>query len=114
MLAQSSDTLERTFKNNISNYEKFLWYQLREQVRDLSYCIEQDEFNLWAKDPKYKSSTAKQRESIKTLADKLGIKLPELKTSAQCVIFCKEIEGDIPWLLLGQHRLLLSGSGWRV
>ena len=93
VLAQSSETLERSFKNNISNYEKFLWYQLREQVRDLSYCIEQDEFNLWAKDPKYKSSTAKQRESIKALADKLGIKLPELKTSAQCVIFCKEIEG---------------------
>jgi hypothetical protein len=48
---------------------------------------------LWAKDPKYKSSTAKQRESIKALADKLGIKLPELKTAAQCLIFRKEIEG---------------------
>ncbi len=93
VLAQSSDTLERSYKNDISYSERFLWYQLREQVRDLPYCIEQDEFNLWAKDPKYKSSTAKQRESIKTLADKLGIKLPELKTSAQCVIFCKEIEG---------------------
>ncbi len=93
VLAQSSDTLERSYKNDISLSEKMLWDRLHAQVRDLSYYIEKDEFNLWAKDPKYKSQTAKQRESIKALADKLGIKLPELKTSAQCLIFRKEIEG---------------------
>ena len=93
VLAQSSETLERSYKNDLSYSEKFLWHQLRGQVRDLSYCIEHDEFNLWTKDKEYKSQTAKQRESIKAIADKLGIKLPELKTSAQCVIFCKEIEG---------------------
>ena len=93
LLAQSAKTLERSYKNDISYSEKYIWYQLHAQVRDLSYCIEMDEFNLWAKEKEYKSSTEKQRESIKTLADKLGIKLPELKTAAQCLIFRKEIEG---------------------
>ena len=93
LLVQSSETLNRNFKYGVSQNESIMWQRLYSQLRDLAVYMEHDEFNLWKKDPKYKSSTAKQHASVREIADKLGITLPELKTPAQCYIFRKEIEG---------------------
>ncbi len=91
LLAASSDTLKRKYAPDFSTAEIFAWMSFFYDVKNLARSIEADEVRN--SDKLYKSETANLLKKIQKSAANLGITLPELKTSAQCYIYCKEIAG---------------------